>query len=402
MKNTAKPTVLIAGGGVAGLTAALAFANKGFSVCLFDKAAEFSEVGAGLQLAPNATRLLQRLGVMEKLAPSAVTPQALLLKDGKSAKTLTSMSLDAAVHRWAAPYVVCHRADLQSALLSTCQDNPDISIRLGCEAVLFQEHTNGISLTVRHNGLDERFDGALLLGCDGVWSKLRSPLPAPEFSGHIAWRLSVEKADLPQSFLQAINQQTAVSAWLGADRHFIAYPVKAGSAYNFVAITRGQVSDKSWDKSGDHQKLTSEYQNWHPAIRDIIAQNKQWTYWPLFQMAEPHFVVSNHFVLLGDASHAVTPFAAQGAAMAIEDAFSLAEHLPMNQNLWPQALSTYNSTRLKRIQSVAKRGAFNKFAYNASGAVAIARNLIFKLRSPESLLSDLDWLYAYKADQLSE
>ncbi|GAA0602364.1 FAD-dependent monooxygenase [Paenochrobactrum glaciei] len=402
MKNTAKPTVLIAGGGVAGLTAALAFANKGFSVCLFDKAAEFSEIGAGLQLAPNATRLLQRLGVMEKLTPLAVTPQALLLKDGKSAKTLTSMSLDAAVHRWGAPYVVCHRADLQSALLSTCQDNPDISIRLGCEAVQFQEHSNGISLTVLHNGLDEQYDGALLLGCDGVWSKLRSPLPAPEFSGHIAWRLSVEKAGLPQSFLQAINQQTAVSAWLGADRHFIAYPVKAGSAYNFVAITRGQVSDKSWDKSGDHQKLTSEYQNWHPAIRDIIAQNKQWTYWPLFQMAEPHFVVSNRFVLLGDASHAVTPFAAQGAAMAIEDAFSLAAYLPLNQNLWPQALSTYNSTRLKRIQSVAKRGAFNKFAYNASGAVAIARNLVFKLRSPESLLSDLDWLYAYKADQLSE
>src|SRR5690606_158210 len=103
----------------------------------------------GLQLAPNATRLLQRLGVMEKLSPSAVTPQALLLKDGKSAKTLTSMSLDAAVRRWGAPYVVCHRADLQSALLSTCQNNPDITIRLGCEAVQFQEHTNLISLTVR-------------------------------------------------------------------------------------------------------------------------------------------------------------------------------------------------------------------------------------------------------------
>ncbi|MFK4823283.1 FAD-dependent monooxygenase [Paenochrobactrum sp. BZR 588] len=402
MTDSAKPTVLIAGGGVAGLTAALAFAHKGFSVCLFDKAVEFSEVGAGLQLAPNATRLLQRLGVMEKLALSAVTPKALLLLDGKSAKTLTSMSLDAATHRWGAPYVVCHRADLQSALLSACQENPDITIRLGCEAVQFQEHENSISVSIRDGNKEAKIEGALLLGCDGVWSKLRHPLKAPEFSGHIAWRLSVDKAALPQSFSKAINQQTAVSAWLGADRHFIAYPVKAGSAYNFVAITRGQVSDKSWDKVGDHQKLITEYQNWHPAIRDIIAQNIQWTYWPLFQMAEPHFVISNRFVLLGDASHAVTPFAAQGAAMAIEDAFSLAAHLSPDQKQWPLALKTYNATRLKRIEAVAKRGAFNKFVYNASGPIALARNLVFKLRSPESLLSDLDWLYAYKADQLFE
>lgn len=401
MKNTAKPTILIAGGGIAGLTAALAFATKGFSVCLFDKAPAFSEVGAGLQLAPNATRLLEQLGVMEKLKPQAVVPQTLLLKDGKSAKTLTSMSLDKAATRWGAPYLVCHRADLQACLLAACENHPDITIKLGCEAVQFQERADSISLTIQHNGVNEQFDGALLLGCDGVWSRLRQGLKAPEFSGHIAWRMTVEKSALPQSFLQAIHHQTAVSAWLGSERHFIAYPVKAGQAYNFVAITRGQVSDKSWDKLGDHKRLTSEFKNWHPAIQDIIAQNEDWTYWPLFQITEPHFVVNNRFVLLGDASHAVTPFAAQGAAMAIEDAVSLASHLTEDQSLWPQTLALYNTTRLKRIQAVAKRGAFNKFAYHASGPVALARNLVFKLRSPESLLSDLDWLYAYKADQQS-
>lgn len=400
MTNDAKPIVLIAGGGIAGLTAALAFANKGFSVCLFEKAPELSEVGAGLQLAPNASRLLQQLGVMEKLEPQAVLPQSLLLKDGKSARTLTSISLEKSIKRWGAPYVVCHRADLQSALLISCQENPNITIRLGCEAREYREYTNGISLIIRHNNADEKIDGSMLLACDGVWSHLRKPLKAPEFSGHIAWRTTIEKSALTQRFLQVMQHQNAVSAWLGADRHFIAYPVKAGSAYNFVAITHGNISDKSWDRHGDHNKLTAEYRNWHPAIQDIITENKNWTYWPLFQMTELHFVVSNRFILLGDAAHAVTPFAAQGAAMAIEDAVSLAAHLTTDQSQWSQALSIYNTTRLKRIQAVSKRGNFNKFAYNASGPVAFARNLVFKLRSPESLISDLDWLYAYKAEQL--
>lgn len=398
MTNSAKPTVLIAGGGIAGLTAALAFAQQNFSVSLFEKTNEFSEVGAGLQLAPNATRLLEQLGLIEKLLPFSVAPQALLLKDGKSAKTLSLMPLKAAVQKWGAPYIVCHRADLQSVLLQACQENPDIQIRLGCEAHSYQEHQNHISVTIRHNGKDEQITGALLLGCDGVWSRLRQPLKAPEFSGHIAWRMTLDKAALPQSFLQATKQQNAVSAWLGADRHFIAYPVKAGSAYNFVAITRGKIIDKNWSKRGDHQQLTTEYKNWHPAIQDIIAANPHWTFWPLFQMKKPHFVVSNRFVLLGDASHAVTPFAAQGAAMAIEDALSLSNALSCDQSCWPQALKRYDTIRMKRIRTVAKRGAFNKFAYNASGAVALARNLVFNLRSPESLLSDLDWLYAYKSD----
>ncbi|MGU3576342.1 FAD-dependent monooxygenase [Brucellaceae bacterium C25G] len=400
MAKNIKPTVLIAGGGVAGLSAALAFAQKDFSVCLFDKAAEFSEVGAGLQLAPNATRLLERLGVMEELLGSGVIPKTLFLKDGKTARTLTEMSLSQSLERWGAPYVVCHRADLQIALLNACKKNPNIEIRLGCEAIASKTHETGITLTIAQHGVEYQVEGSLLLGCDGVWSRLRTPLKAPEFSGHIAWRTTIEKSALPLSFIDSIRQESAVSAWLGKDRHFIAYPIKAGAAYNFVAITHGHVTEKSWDRQGDHQKLSAEFKNWHPAIQDIIQQNANWTYWPLFQMSEPHFVVNERFVLLGDASHAVTPFAAQGAAMAIEDAVSLAEHLGHDQDQWPQALANFNTIRMKRIEAVAKRGAFNKFAYNASGPVALARNLVFKLRSPESLLADLDWLYAYKADHL--
>ncbi|RCS23520.1 FAD-binding protein [Phyllobacterium salinisoli] len=390
---------MISGAGIAGLTAALAFAAKGFSVAIFDKTPRLSDVGAGLQLAPNATRLLARLGVLERLMAHAVIPDALYLQNGTSGETLLRMALgDAAEARWNAPYLVCHRADLQAALVAAVSEHPDITLSLGSNVVSHRADQDGATVQIDAGDRIEEHRGALLLGCDGVWSTRRSAgehRPGAAFTGHIAWRASLPRAALPQAFENLLPEGNSVSAWLGRGVHFIAYPVRAGKSFNFVAITKGRDPGREWSSQGDSIALSAAFSGWHRAIHDVIRAAEQWTFWPLFQIAHPHFTLSERVVLLGDAAHAMTPFAAQGAAMAIEDACALAAALSGEETGWPASLARFNRARLTRIASVTRRGLLNRFAYHAAGPFALGRNMLLRSRPPERFLADLDWLYGY-------
>ncbi|ANG95593.1 salicylate hydroxylase [Brucella pseudogrignonensis] len=398
MSSLVKGRILIAGAGVAGLSAALECAARGWTVQLFEKAQALSEVGAGLQLAPNAMRHLQRLGVADRLSSQAVTPEALYLMDGRKARPLLAMQLgDKAFKRWHDPYVVCHRADLQTALLDACHDNPNIEINLSAEIIGHKADQNGITATVRRGGADQDIAASYLIACDGVWSAQRTKAgyEKARFSGHIAWRTTLAADALPASFKAAIPEQKSVSAWLGKKAHFIAYPVKGGDFFNFVAITTGDNPGEVWSKTGDNARLQSIYAGWSDPVREVLTLATEWTYWPLFEMASAQFVGPDRTIFLGDASHAVTPFAAQGAAMAIEDAAALAEALDDQE---PQsALKRFDSVRKERIAAVAKRGQLNRFAYHATGVFALGRNMLFAMRSPDTFLKDLDWLYGYDA-----
>lgn len=390
--------ILISGAGIAGLSAALELASKGWRIRVFEKAPALSEVGAGLQLAPNAVRHLQRLGVAAALEPFSVTPENIHLVEGRSARPLLTMGLsDIAVARWRYPYQVCHRADLQSALIETIGKNPAIEINLGAQVLSHQNSQDGVTAVIKRNSETETVEGAYLLGCDGVWSTLRHKAgyePA-RFSGYTAGRKTIPTSALPKSFLTALPQQNAVSAWLGKNAHFIAYPVKAGECFNFVAIISGENTGEPWSTSGDTQTLINTFKDWSAPIRDVFSTGVEWTYWPLLEMAEPRFIADDRTILLGDAAHALTPFAAQGAAMAIEDAAALAVALDQpNQKL---ALEHFEKVRKNRIDVVAKRGRMNRFAYHASGPFAMGRNLLFAKRPAEAFLKDLEWLYSYDA-----
>nr|WP_176024208.1 FAD-binding protein [Brucella pseudintermedia] len=388
--------ILIAGAGVAGLSAALELAARGWNVRLVEKAETLSEVGAGLQLAPNAMRHLQRLGVADRLSTQAVTPEALYLMDGRRARPLMEMKLgDKARQRWHHPYVVCHRADLQSALLDTCREQPGIEISLDAEITNHRVENGAVAATVRHANSEESVGAAYVIACDGVWSAERSKagLSKARFSGHIAWRTTLAASALPASFLNAMPERKSVSAWLGKKAHFIAYPVKGGSFFNFVAITTGENPGEVWSRTGDPARLRSIYADWGAAVRDVLAAADGWTYWPLFEMPDAQFVGPDRTIFLGDASHAVTPFAAQGAAMAIEDAAALAQALDDSE----AGLKRFDAARKERIAAVAKRGELNRFAYHATGIFALGRNALFAMRSPDSFLRDLDWLYGYDA-----
>lgn len=398
MGSSGKGHIIIAGAGVAGLSAALELAARGWQISVYEKAEKLSEVGAGLQLAPNAMRHLNRLGVADRLAAKAVIPENLYLVDGHKAHVLLDMEMgDKARQRWHYPYLVCHRADLQTALFDACRDNPAIKINLGSEVVSHQIEGNRIKAEISHDGKTENVPAHYLIGCDGVWSqqRARASLSQAQFSGHIAWRTTLATSALPASFLNALPERMAVSAWLGKGVHFIAYPVKGADFFNFVAITGGENPGATWSRKGDPQRLQSFYSDWNDAVRDVIATTPDWTFWPLFQMPDAQFVCANRLILLGDASHAVTPFAAQGAAMAIEDAAALAQALDAFDI--GAALQHYNVVRKNRLAAVAKRGKLNRFAYHATGPLALGRNMLFALRSPESFLEDLDWLYGYDA-----
>lgn len=398
MSDIDRGRILIAGAGIAGLSAALELATRGWSVRLFEKATALSEVGAGLQLAPNAMRHLQRLGVADRLRAKAVTPETLYLVDGRSARPLLAMQLgDKALKRWHHPYLVCHRADLQSALLTACLENPAIEIDLDAEIVQHETIDERIEAQVRRGTIVENIEADYLLGCDGVWSveRTRAGHSKARFSGYIAWRTTIAASTLPSSFANALPQRKAVSAWLGKRAHFIAYPVKGGEFFNFVAITAGENPGEVWSKAGDREQLLPIYKGWGQPVRDVITSTREWTYWPLFEMADAQFVCAGRTILLGDAAHAVTPFAAQGAAMAIEDAAAVAQALDAKDPT--VALRYFDIIRKTRLATVAKRGAFNRFAYHATGAFALGRNILLAVRSPESFLKDLDWLYGYDA-----
>lgn len=374
--------VQIAGAGIAGLTTALFLARAGFDVQIHERAQSLEPVGAGLQLSPNATRLLDRLGLLPGLEAASVAPRAIELRDARSLKPLATVALgDFAVKRWGAPYLVIHRGDLQWILLDAALREPRISIHFGSEI----DHTANADLTI---------------GADGVWSAMRARIAGTSparFSGHVAWRALVE-ADHPAfDDLVARLSPTSVTALLAPSFHLVAYPIRQGQALNLVAIMPGNAGTDDWSQSvADAAPLPDDRVG---VLRDLLSGVHGWTRWPLHDVDPSGRWGDASGFLIGDAAHAMTPYAAQGAAMAIEDGAALASALAAAPDI-ASALTRYEAVRRPRLARVAGRARFNRFAWHAAGPVALARNLVLQTRSPERLAADFDWLYGFDAAAL--
>ncbi len=402
MNARARP-ILIAGAGIAGLTAALAFARRGFSVRVFEQAPRIEAVGAGLQLSPNATHILQRLGVLDRLAPAAVRPRGVVLKDAESLRTLATVPLgDAAERRWKAPYLVAHRADLQQALLQRVANESGIDLLTGARVRRVNAGEHAIGITVEADGKSVEFDGALLVGADGVWSTVRAATglgATSAFTGELAWRTTVEASSPAGKAFAGIGVPGSVTAFLHPGFHLIAYPVSRGEAFNLVAFTKGERIAEGWSGKADPELLRQAMGRTAPALARLAGEAGPWLAWPLHTVDRRHpWTSARGIALIGDAAHAMTPFAAQGAAMAIEDAATLAGHVAGPADL-PHALAAWERERKPRVDKVARRGALNHLAWHATGPVALARNLFLKTRAPERLAADLDWLYGWRAPQ---
>jgi salicylate hydroxylase len=392
--------IIIAGAGIAGLAAALAFASRGFSVQVFERAPQLEEVGAGIQLSPNATRILDRLGVLPALLKTAVRPNAVSLRDGRTLAELARVPLgEAAERRWQAPYLALHRADLQSALLSRANETSGIRLVTGAAIASLAQSSAGITVTTVGEAGRSEASGLLLVGADGVRSAVRthfSPSRRSHYSGEVAWRTTLPAdSAVGRALLEATPADT-VTAFLHSGFHLIAYPVRGGAAINLAAFTAGAGLAEKWAGNVDVSPLRSALRATAPVLSRLADEAGPWTAWPIHTVDRRPPWTSPGVALIGDAAHAMTPFAAQGAAMAIEDAWTLAASVAASPRDLAGGLAAWEAARRPRVEKVARRGAFNRFAWHASGPVALVRNLVLKTRSPEKLAADLDWLYGWE------
>ncbi|MEK1931354.1 MAG: FAD-dependent monooxygenase [Pararhizobium sp.] len=377
--------VAIVGAGIAGLTAALCFARKGIASDILEQTSVLSETGAGLQLSPNATRVLTKLGLARQLEQVWSEPAAICLVSGTSLRQIASVpSGPFARDRWKSPYGVLHRAHLQKVLLAAVEAEPLCRLHLG--ARIDDASRDSVA----------RFIGTepgLVVGADGVWSKVRNGIQGSgkaQFSGNVAWRLTLDEASAPAMF-----DARKVSAFLGAGSHIVVYPLPRLHRFNVVAIVSGRDPNGTPDRTLPHgearKQLLAAFSGWHPEIVDMLRNAAEPTIWPLYEVSEGVWHRGEEIVLIGDSAHAMMPFAAQGAAMAIEDAFELATFATTGQ-----PLAAFADHRKRRIARVRSRGAFNRFAYHARGPLKLGRDLVLSMRRPESLAADFDWLYGYE------
>jgi salicylate hydroxylase len=394
-------TIIVAGAGIGGLTAALSLAAKGFRVIVLEKAERLEEAGAGLQLSPNATRILVDLDLRSRLTPRAVTPEAINIMSARAGGQITRLPLgEAAGLRAGAPYWVMHRADLQGALQAAVNDHPDIDLRLGCQFEDVTSHAKGLTVVQRRGNARQQELAMALVGADGIWSAVRNhlfPEVQPQFSGLIAWRGTLDATTLPREYTSP-----RVQLWMGPDAHLVAYPISAGRQINVVAIVPGTWNRPGWSAPGDANELKSAFasQGWPATARMLIGAVDEWRRWALFTLPDLGEWTEGAIALLGDAAHAMLPFAAQGAGMAIEDAAVLAKCLSESPGDSiagiPATLKRYGRLRRGRVLRVQRAARQQGRIYHLTGPLALARDLAIKAMGPQRMLARQDWIYDWR------
>jgi len=401
-------SLVVAGGGIAGMAAGFASARAGWHATVFERAAEFSEVGAGVQLGPNVTRILQAWGLGDALAQVAAFPSGLHARSMTTGEVLATLPVKDAAKTYAAPYVTIHRADLHGLLL---QATVREGVQVHSDAVVqkvSQSFDEAVFDVVQY-GQPQQHTAAVAVAADGVWSPLRQQLLGdglPTFTGHIAYRALVAQADLP-----AHLRSQDVSVWMGSQAHVVSYPVRGGEYLNVVCLAEGRLLDddannlqslQTWNAQKTEAQTLAEL---HHALRDactpltdLMAACSDWRLWPLcgrsaMQGAREH--AQGRVALVGDAAHPMLPYLAQGAGMAIEDAHELAAQLlgATSANA-PERLQFFAHARWQRNARVQARAVRNGQIFHATGPMRVGRDVGLRLMGAR--LMDVPWLYGYR------
>lgn len=391
-----KKQVLIAGGGIAGLAAALAAAQAGCEVRLFERADAFSEVGAGVQLGPNVVRRLQAWGLQQPLQAAGAFPARLRVRCARSGAELAQLALGAqAVQRYGAAYATIHRADLHALLLAALQQQGGVHLNLQHTIVSYREAEGAITVCTAGKKIIE---GDALIGADGLRSQVRSQLLGPQalrVPGHLAYRSVLEQAALPERL-----RTQEVTVWLGPRLHVVQYPLRGGALQNLVAIIEGPAPADldGWDHSANAADLQAALAGSCSALQDAVAGAGQasggWRLWPLADRAplqSPAQMARGLVALIGDAAHPMRPYLAQGAGMAIEDAVQLQSALSMHDLELQLRLRRYALNRWQRNARVQATSERNGRIFHAQGPLRWARDAGLRLLGPRLL--DQPWLY---------
>ena len=389
-------SIAVVGAGVAGLATALACARAGHRVQVFEQVREFAPVGAGIQLGPNATRVLHDLGLESALRAVAAFPAELQVRSGIDARLLGVLPLgEQAQTRYGAPYATLARADLHHILLTALEAHTQASLYLASHIDSAQQDSGAVQFRTS-DGIVRRVE--CMAAADGLWSKLRSQVlydTPPDATGHIAYRALVPQADLPEDLRSAV-----VTAWLGPNFHAVTYPVRGGAWLNAVVVVHGVGEGESdnWSQPAEPEAVAARLDGAALALRDLVQAMGAWQSWTLFDrppLRSAALMGAARIALVGDAAHPMRPYLAQGAGMALEDSWCLARELSRPGFSVDQAVQAYANARWQRNARVQKRAARNGVWFHSTGLRAGIRDLGMRALGVRAL--DMPWLYGYRA-----
>lgn len=392
--------VIVVGGGLGGLTAGLALLKQGFRVTVLEQAPALGEVGAGVQLSANATRVLSLLGMEGVVAASGAQPSGKEIRLWNTGQTWPLFDLGAAsVERYGHPYVMFHRSDLHEALVAAVQQQDPEAIRLNCRCESVDASGTRPSVLLSDG---ERIEGDLVVGADGVHSRVRHGIVGPDqpaFSGLHAWRGVIPTSRLPEHL-----RKSAGVNWVGPGRHVIHYPLRRGELTNFVGIVEGSSTwnVESWTQQGSVEDCLRDFQGWHEDVQTMIRAIDVHFKWALM-VREPIERWSDGCVtLLGDAAHPTLPFLAQGACMALEDGYVLARALAAHRGDVPAALAAYEAARLERTAKVVRGSNENatRFHNPTLADAQGATRYIEDQWAADKVRERYEWLFSYKVDEV--
>jgi 2-polyprenyl-6-methoxyphenol hydroxylase-like FAD-dependent oxidoreductase len=383
-------STLVAGGGIGGLAAALGLAQKGFSVLVLEKAPALGEIGAGIQLGPNAFHAFDYLGIGEAARGMAVYIDQLRLMDALTAEEITHIDLGEAFRaRFRNPYAVVHRGDLHKVFLSACREHPRIELRVNSEVVTYDQDGSTVEVRLASG---EAVEGAVLIGADGLWSNVRRQLVAdgpPRVSGHTTYRSVIPTEHMPEEL-----RWNAATLWAGPKCHIVHYPLSGWKLFNLVVTYHNDAPQPVAGKPVSREEVRSGFEHVHERARKIIEHGTDWKLWVLCDRDPVENWVDGRVTLLGDAAHPMMQYFAQGACMAMEDAVCLSHMMAAQRDDPERALERYRARRVVRTARVQLQSrAIGDHIYHPAGAHAAVRNAIMRAKSSDDYYADLAWLY---------
>jgi len=391
--------IAIAGGGIGGLATALCLAKAGFRVQVFERSDVPAQTGTGIQLSPNAYKVLRDLGLERSLARVGFAPDKIEIFNGRNGQRLTSFDLGEAINqRHGAPYLVLHRCDLAEILEAACAAVEDIKIYRSHAVIDLAAHPNGVTVLCDNKGTMSGHLASAVVGADGIGSKLRPLVQEahpPRFTGHVAWRAIIVREAAPSNLSRA-----STGLWLGHKAHIVHYPIRGGTMLNVIAITpwsQNEPPHPGWLDHRESEGWADVFSTWHNSITPLLNQTDQWGGWPIFSVPSVAALANGPLCLLGDAGHAMVPYGAQGGACAIEDAAVLTKCCAASPNDRVSAFQHYEKTRKSRANRVLALSQNNRRIYHLGFPMSAARDTVMKATPQGAMQKRMDWLYGWEA-----